>query len=113
MTYRKIGVSTRIFERQNHFITWINRRPILVAKHDGKYYAMDAVCGHMGCALLEVVSGKFAECPAHGAKYDITSGQRVAEARIRPEVPCEYDSIALPLRTYHLRESEGFLEIDL
>jgi len=113
MTYRKISVSTKIFEKENHFIAWVNGRPILVAKYEGKYFAMDAVCAHMGCALLERVSGKVAECPAHGAKYDITSGERIAEARIRPEVPCEYDSISLPLRTYKVRESDGFLDIDL
>ncbi|MEM0141070.1 MAG: Rieske (2Fe-2S) protein [Thermoplasmatales archaeon] len=113
MTYKKIGVSAKVFERTNHYITWINARPILIAKADGKYYAMDAVCAHMGCALLEIVSGKYAECPAHGAKYDITTGERVAEAKIRPQANCEYDNNAVPLKTFNVREIDGFLEIDV
>ncbi len=113
MAYKRISISTKIFEKSNHFITWINQRPVLITKYEGKYYGMDAVCGHMGCALLDIVSGNVAECPAHGAKYDVTNGNRIAEPRIRPEKGCEYDNINNPLKTYAIKENEGFLEIDI
>lgn len=113
MTYRRIGVSVKIFERTNHFITWIAARPVLVCKYEGSYYGMDAVCSHTGCALLEIASGKYAECPAHGAKYDVTSGEMTAEARIHPEANCEYDSLKIPLKTYNVREKEGFIEVEI
>ncbi|MEM0134797.1 MAG: Rieske 2Fe-2S domain-containing protein [Thermoplasmatales archaeon] len=113
MTYERVGISTKIFEKTNHYITWLNSRPILVAKVEGKYYAMDAVCSHMGCALLENVSGKYAECPAHGAKYDIITGERVTEAVVRPEAKCEYDNNTVPLKTFLVKESNGFLEIEM
>ncbi len=113
MTYQKIGISIKIFESTNHYITWISSRPILVTKYDGNYYAMDAICGHMGCALLERVSGKIAECPAHGAKYDVTTGEKVGEPRVKPESGCEYEKIGTPLKTYKIRETNGFLEVDI
>jgi len=113
MVFRRITISLKVFERTNSILTWIAGRPVLLSKYDGKYFAMDAVCAHMGCALLDRVEGNLAICPAHGAQYDITTGEKKVDAKIRPEVKCEYDSLTLPLKMYGTRENEGFLEIDL
>ncbi len=113
MVFKKISISIKIFEKTNSVVTWISGRPIILAKYDNNYYAMDAVCAHMGCAILDKVNGKNAICPAHGAQYDITNGRKVVDAIIKPEAPCEYDKSEIPLKTYPIRENQGFLEIDL
>ncbi|MGC8608904.1 MAG: Rieske (2Fe-2S) protein [Thermoplasmata archaeon] len=113
MVYKRVSISIKIFEKTTSVVTWIDGRPILIARYSGKYYGMDAVCAHMGCAILDRVEENRAICPAHGAEYDITNGKRVKDAFIRPEAVCEYDDIKAPLRTYEVKENEGFLEIDL
>ncbi|MEM3186517.1 MAG: Rieske 2Fe-2S domain-containing protein [Conexivisphaerales archaeon] len=112
--FKRIGISSRAFERRNSLITWVDGKPILIAKHNANYYALNAVCAHMGCALLTDVNGNIAICPAHGAKYDITTGAMIEKPQVRPEVPCEYSELKIPLTTYKVRETpQGPLEIDV
>ena len=86
---------------------------MLVAKCDGKLYAMDAVCAHMGCALLTEASGPIAVCPAHEARYDVRTGELVEPAKIKPEIPCEAEELRLPLRTYRVAEKDGLIEVEM
>lgn len=94
-------------------MTWINRRPVLVAKVGDLVYAMDAVCAHLGCAVLPEAVGVKVTCPAHEAVWDIRTGALLAEPKIKPEMPCEEEGLRAPLRTYPAREHEGFVEIDM
>lgn len=111
---RKIGVSTRAFDERNSLVSWVDGKPILIVKHEGKYHAMNAVCAHRGCVLLTSVEGSTATCLAHGAKYDITTGKMTEKARVHPEAPCEYSESETPLETYKIRETlEGTLEVNL
>ena len=111
---KKVGISGKAFERRNSLISWVDDKPILIAKYNGSYYAMHAVCAHMGCALLTEVEGKIAACPAHGARYDVTTGAMIDKPQVRPEAPCEYSDSKTPLETYKVREtSEGPLEIEV
>ena len=86
---------------------------MLIARVDGKLYAMDAVCAHMGCALLTEAKDHTSVCPAHEARYDVRTGALVEPAKIKPEIPCEMEELRIPLRTYPVTEREGLLEIDL
>ncbi len=113
MSYHKISISTRIFGRRPSILAWVNRRPVLVAKVGDLFYAMDAVCAHMGCAVLTEANGVQVTCPAHEAVWDIRTGALVAEPKIKPEMPCEQETLPVPLRTYQVRERDGFLEVDL
>ncbi|NOQ48756.1 Rieske (2Fe-2S) protein [Methanococcoides sp.] len=49
---------------------------ILVVNLGGKFYAIDAICNHMGGKL---VGGKLKDniviCPRHRCEYDVTSGK--------------------------------------
>ncbi|KUO92176.1 MAG: Rieske 2Fe-2S domain-containing protein [Thermocladium sp.] len=109
----KIRISTKVFDKENSIITWVNNRPVLVAKVEGRLYAMDAVCAHMGCALLTKVNGYIVTCPAHEAQYDIRTGQLIAKAKIKPDEECETEKVKLPLKTYEASEtSDGFIEIN-
>lgn len=113
LAYRPMSVSTKVFERRNAVNAWFAGRPVLLAQVDGQIFAMDAVCSHVGCALLTEVEGGVAVCPLHGARFDVRTGAMVAEPRVRPEAPCAQEENHAPLRTYPVRVHEGFLEIDM
>jgi 3-phenylpropionate/trans-cinnamate dioxygenase ferredoxin component len=51
-------------------------RPIALAKYEGHVYAVDDICTHDGGDLGEgdVVKGQI-QCPRHGARFDLRTGQ--------------------------------------
>ncbi|MER5175621.1 MAG: Rieske 2Fe-2S domain-containing protein [Candidatus Nitrosocosmicus sp.] len=52
-----------------------NGAKICVVNIEGKYYAIDNVCTHMGGPLAEgKLEGYEVQCPWHGSKFDIRSG---------------------------------------
>jgi len=54
----------------------INARSICMAKEEGKIYAFDNICTHDGGLLGEgVIYDRQIECPRHGARFDIATGQ--------------------------------------
>jgi len=86
---------------------------VLVVKDGESLYGMEAICAHMGCAILSEVKGRVAICPAHGAKYDIVTGNMIEKPIVRPEEPCELENISLPLRIYRVSvDKDGFLNIE-
>ncbi|MCL6522852.1 MAG: Rieske 2Fe-2S domain-containing protein [Firmicutes bacterium] len=113
MAFEPLSLSSHVFEHRSSVLTWFRGRPVLVAQVDGQLYGLDAVCAHMGCALLSEVEGREAVCPAHGARYDLATGSLTQPAVIRPETPCAQEEVRTPLRTYRVRANEkGLLEID-
>jgi 3-phenylpropionate/trans-cinnamate dioxygenase ferredoxin subunit len=54
----------------------IKDRPIAVARFEGKVFAIDNICTHDGGHLGEgnVIKGQI-QCPRHGARFDLASGQ--------------------------------------
>jgi len=47
-----------------------------MAKEEGKIYAFDNICTHDGGLLGEgVIYDRQIECPRHGARFDIATGQ--------------------------------------
>ena len=59
---------------------------ILVANVNGKFYAIGEVCTHMGGPLHEgLLEGHEVECPWHGSRFDVTSGQVKHGPAARPE----------------------------
>lgn len=55
---------------------WIAERPIIVFQIDGRFYGIEDGCPHQGASMF---TGKleppWLQCPAHGLKFDITTGQ--------------------------------------
>jgi len=109
----KVRIHIHSFEGRNSMIIWLGGRPVLVVRDGDRFYGMDAVCAHMGCALLSEARGTIAICPAHGAKYDVRTGQMVEPPQIKPEVPCEQEEIRVPLRTYRVTVGpDGLLDVE-
>ncbi len=53
----------------------INGKEIVLCNVDGKYYAADNFCPHMGAPLSEgELDGTDLWCPFHGASFDVTTG---------------------------------------
>jgi len=53
----------------------LNGKSILVSKYEGEFYAVDNICTHDGGDLGEgkIIEGQI-ECPRHGARFDIRTG---------------------------------------
>jgi 3-phenylpropionate/trans-cinnamate dioxygenase ferredoxin subunit len=63
----------------------IDGRAIAVFNVDGNYYAIDDVCTHDGGPLAEgELIGSEIECPRHGARFDVRSGQPLCMPAIEP-----------------------------
>ena len=58
----------------------IGEKEILLANPDGKVYALCDRCSHMKAPLsMGTLNGKVVTCAAHGARFDVTTGNKVAE----------------------------------
>ncbi len=68
----------------------------------GAWGAIDNVCTHDGAALGEgVIEDSCVECPRHGARFDIFTG----EVKALPAV--------FPVNAYPVRIRDGIVELDL
>jgi nitrite reductase/ring-hydroxylating ferredoxin subunit len=62
--------------------TKVGTREILLAKVDGKIYAIDNACGHSGYPLHEgTLSGYVVTCAWHEAQFDVRTGAVLAPGR--------------------------------
>ncbi len=53
----------------------IDGKEIVLCNAEGKYYAADNFCPHMGAPLSEgELDGTELWCPYHGASFDVTTG---------------------------------------
>jgi len=58
-------------------------RKILAVNFEGRYFAMKAVCTHMGGDLSKgKLKDKIVTCPRHGARFDVTTGECVSGPQI-------------------------------
>ncbi|HEV2300276.1 MAG TPA: non-heme iron oxygenase ferredoxin subunit [Stellaceae bacterium] len=53
----------------------VQRRRLLVANVEGRFYALDDICGHQRVPLSSgTLEGHIVECPLHFARYDVRTG---------------------------------------
>ena len=58
----------------------VNEKEILLANSDGKVYALCDRCSHNNAPLsMGTLNGKVITCPMHGARFDVTTGKKIAE----------------------------------
>jgi glycine betaine catabolism B len=64
----------------------VDGEKVCLSNVNGQYYAIGNICTHMGGPLVE---GKLEEyivqCPWHGSRFDIRSGEVVRPPAMRPE----------------------------
>jgi len=64
----------------------INGEDICIVNVDGKYYAISNVCTHEGGPLADgTLSGYEVECPWHGSKFDVRTGEVKKSPASEPE----------------------------
>ena len=67
----------------------VNREAVCLVNLDGKYYAIGNICTHMGGPLAEgKLEGYVVQCPWHGSRFDVRSGEVVRRPAMRPEPVC-------------------------
>ena len=55
----------------------------LLANVDGKLFAMDGLCSHMAGQLWKgKLDGHVVQCPRHGSRFDVRTGEVVSQVRI-------------------------------
>ncbi|MFJ2646822.1 Rieske (2Fe-2S) protein [Streptomyces sp. NPDC087420] len=52
------------------------QRVIVYCPAKGEYKGFSAQCTHAGC-LLEKLEGTIGDCPCHGSRFDVTTGEAV------------------------------------
>jgi len=58
----------------------VGEREILLANLEGEVYALCDRCSHMNAPLsMGTLNGKVVTCAAHGARFDVTTGNKIAE----------------------------------
>lgn len=59
---------------------------IVVFNLDGEFYAIEDVCTHDGGPLVEgeVLDGGQVQCPRHGARFDIRTGEALSMPAFEP-----------------------------
>jgi nitrite reductase/ring-hydroxylating ferredoxin subunit len=58
----------------------VGEKEILLANSEGKVYALCDRCSHMNAPLsMGTLNGKVVTCPMHGARFDVTTGKKIAE----------------------------------
>ena len=64
----------------------VNGKEVLIANIGGKFYAIGDRCGNMN-ALLSMgnLTANIVTCPFHGARFDVTTGKKVAEPILTPQ----------------------------
>jgi nitrite reductase/ring-hydroxylating ferredoxin subunit len=51
-------------------------QPICLANSKGKFYAIRNICTHMGGPLAQgKLEDQIVECPWHGSRFDLTTGE--------------------------------------
>lgn len=69
---------------------------------NGKIFATSDICTHEECNLSDgFLSGNIVECPCHGGKFDVETG----EVKALPPT--------IPLRVYKTRIVDEYIEIEV
>ena len=67
---------------------WVEGQRVLLFNVDGTFYAVDESCPHRQCSMEKAeLNGKVIVCPCHFAKFDLETGEVVAEPTQYPPTP--------------------------
>ncbi len=54
----------------------VGGRPVLLARHGGRLYAVEGRCPHLGCRLSRgTLEAGAVTCPCHGSRFDVATGE--------------------------------------
>src|SRR5262245_18855061 len=80
----RVGSSREVAAGSMHVFVVVGAK-VTVANANGKLYAFDDTCTHLGCSLAEgKLEGTTVTCPCHGSQFDVTSGAVLRGPAKRP-----------------------------
>ncbi len=99
--YVKVA-KTSDLENNNVFCVTINNKEIAIFKVKNRLYALNNTCTHMGGPLCEGhLDGEVIECPWHGGRFNVTTGEVVEGPPSRAE------------KTYNVRINGDDVELEI
>ena len=99
--WQKVGQAGDVAEGEINSYQ-IGERTVAVANIDCDLHAFDDICPHEQCALSEGdIDGTVVECPCHGSRFDVMTGEVVTGPSTDP------------IDVFEAREEEGALEVAL
>ncbi|MCY0859870.1 MAG: sulredoxin [Sulfolobaceae archaeon] len=106
----KRTISSKALEKAVSAAVKVDDKVIFIANIKGKLYAMDAVCSHARCILGSLDAEKLTvKCYCHHAVFDLTTGKMLEPPYVAPDAPKE----KLGLKTYQIRDNNGWIEVDV
>jgi nitrite reductase/ring-hydroxylating ferredoxin subunit len=97
----KIGNANDFEEGCKKALT-VDWKSVLIVKKDGKIYALEGRCSHMGIPLERgAVVDATIRCPGHGAVFDLATGKRLQNLQ------------AKDIKSYKVTQEGDELYIDL
>ena len=101
MAFVKVGKVSEV-EPGKSKVYEVGDRYVAVCNVSGNFYAVDDLCTHDEGSLDEGdLDGFEIECPRHGARFDVRTGQVTA-------LPA-----SLPIDTFEIRVRGDYIEIDV
>ncbi|BAK54368.1 MULTISPECIES: sulredoxin [Sulfolobaceae] len=106
----KRTISAKALEKAKSAAVKVDDKVIFIANVNGNLYAMDAVCSHARCILGKLDEEKLTvRCYCHLALFDLRTGQMLEPPYVAPDAPKE----KLGLKTYQIRDNNGWIEVDV
>jgi nitrite reductase/ring-hydroxylating ferredoxin subunit len=82
---------------------------IFIVKKESTYYGINAICSHAKCVLIHSdLDKEQIKCPCHNAVFEIKTGKMLQPPFVAPNAPKE----KMGLRTFSVREQNGFIEVE-
>ena len=82
MNYIKIAQTSELTSGGKKKVS-VGGKEILLTNIDGKFYAVDNTCPHMGGSLVEgKLDGYHIICPRHGSSFDVTTGKLFSPGKL-------------------------------
>ena len=102
MKYLRVGKVGDLHPGETKTVSPERGEHIVLCNVGGNYYAIRDTCTHDGGMLgYGALEGSLIECPRHGAKFDVTTGEAV-------ELPA-----VTPVHVYPLRIQGEDIEVDV
>jgi len=84
VTWVRVGATAELLPGE-YRVVYDGDTPIAVFNIDGDLYAIEDICTHDGGELTGgVIEGRQVECPRHGARFDITTGEALTPPAYEP-----------------------------
>ena len=106
----KRTISSKALEKAKFAAIKVEDKVILIANIKGSLYGIDAVCSHARCILNQLDEENLTvKCPCHHAVFDLKTGAMLEPPYVAPNSPKE----KMGLKTYQVRDNNGWIEVDV